>query len=307
MRIFCLTLIALIAFAANSVLARLGLTIGEIGPWSFSLIRLISGAVMLALLIGFKAGRVEGFFNRLKISLTQSSWRGAIALLIYAGFFSYAYISLPAGTGALILFAMVQVTMLGGGLIIGERLSALQWAGSALAMGGLVYLLTPNIAPPSPIGAFAMSLSGIGWGVYSLLGRRVKLGPKSKSGPQHGPTSQTAGNFLRAALLAIFLSGPILMVSPEAMPAAKGTGFAIASGAITSGLGYAIWYMALKSLPSTRAGIAQLAVPPLAAFGGILFLNEPISLRFIIAATLIFSGIILATLLPKGPHKAAKS
>jgi len=284
MRTALLTIAALIAFAANSVLARLGLTIGEIGPWSFTLIRLVSGAAMLAFLISRKSS--------LSDSLSQSSWRGAAALIIYAGFFSYAYISLPTGTGALILFSMVQITMLGGGLLLGERLSALQWLGSGLAMGGLIYLLTPNIAPPSPIGALTMCLSGIGWGVYSLLGR-------AKTGQKKDPTLQTAGNFLRGAGIAMLLSVPILLARPEALPATKGIGFAIASGTLTSGLGYAIWYAALKTLPATRAAIAQLSVPPLAALGGILCLGEPISLHFIIAAAIIFAGIILATLLPK--------
>ena len=282
MRTLILTLIALIAFAANSVLARLGLTIGEIGPWGFSLIRLVSGAVILALLVSRKNGVIK--------AAAYGSWSGATALLVYAAFFSYAYLSLPAGTGALILFALVQVTMVGAGLFLGERLTALQWLGSILAMGGLIYLLTPNIAPPDPIGAFAMALAGLGWGIYSLLGRNAS---------SQSPTEKTAGNFLRAALLAALLSLPVLFIWPETLPALKGIGFAVASGAITSGLGYAIWYAALKSLPATRAAIAQLSVPPLAAFGGILFLSEPITQRFMIATVIIFAGIILATLLPQ--------
>ena len=282
MRTLILTLIALIAFAANSVLARLGLTIGEIGPWGFSLIRLVSGAVILALLVSRKNGVIK--------AATYGSWSGAAALLVYAAFFSYAYLSLPAGTGALILFALVQVTMVGAGLFLGERLTALQWLGSILAMGGLIYLLTPNIAPPDPIGAFAMALAGLGWGIYSLLGRNTS---------SQSPTEKTAGNFLRAALLAALLSLPVLFIWPENLPALKGIGFAVASGAITSGLGYAIWYAALKSLPATRAAIAQLSVPPLAALGGILFLSEPVTQRFMIATVIIFAGIILATLLPQ--------
>ena len=282
MRTLILTLIALIAFAANSVLARLGLTIGEIGPWGFSLIRLVSGAVILALLVSRKNGVIK--------AATYGSWSGAAALLVYTAFFSYAYLSLPAGTGALILFALVQVTMVGAGLFLGERLTALQWLGSILAMGGLIYLLTPNIAPPDPIGAFAMALAGLGWGIYSLLGRNTS---------SQSPTEKTAGNFLRAALLAALLSLPVLFIWPENLPALKGIGFAVASGAITSGLGYAIWYAALKSLPATRAAIAQLSVPPLAALGGILFLSESITQRFMIATVIIFAGIILATLLPQ--------
>ena len=284
MRAFLLTIAALIAFAANSVLARIGLTLGEIGPWSFTLIRLISGALILTAIIGLKTQAKP------QSQIWQSgSWRGASALLIYAVTFSYAYLSLPAGTGALILFAMVQITMLGAGLLMGERLSKLQWTGAALAMGGLIYLLTPNIAPPSPIGALLMGLAGVGWGAYSLLGRQTGI----------DPSAQTAGNFLRAAPIILLFSIPTLYVLPEARPATAGILLAMTSGAITSGLGYVIWYAALKSLTATRAGIAQLSVPPLAALGGILFLSEPISLRFVLATLIIFAGIFLAVLLPK--------
>ncbi|MEP1231054.1 MAG: DMT family transporter [Litorimonas sp.] len=282
MRTLLLTLAALIAFAANSVLTRIGLTLGEIGPWSFTLIRLLSGAIILTTLAQHKAGTRHNVWH-------SGSWRGAIALLIYASFFSYAYLSLPAGTGALILFAMVQVTMLGAGLISGERFSKIQWLGTGLAMGGLVYLLTPNIAPPSPLGALLMALAGIGWGIYSLLGRQNTI----------DPTAQTAGNFLRAAPIIIILSTPIFFTLPETTPAVNGIILAVISGALTSGLGYVIWYAALKSLSATRAGVAQLSVPPLAAFGGILFLNEPVDLRFTLATLIIFTGIILAVLWPK--------
>ena len=190
MRTLLLTVVALIAFAANSVLARLGLTTGEIGPWTFSIVRVLSGAIVLTFLVSRRNGLMQ--------STRCGSWDGSIALLVYAAFFSYAYLSLPAGTGALILFAMVQVTMVGAGLFLGERLSPLQWLGSALAMGGLVYLLTPSIEPPEPIGAMAMGLAGIGWGVHSLLGR--------KDLAEQTPTEKTAGNFVRAALIVVLLS-----------------------------------------------------------------------------------------------------
>ena len=273
LRIFALTALAMIAFAANSILARLALTGGDIGPWSFTAIRFISGAVCLALIIGPMK------------TLRQGSWNAAFALLLYGIFFSYAYLLLSAGTGALILFAVVQITMIGGGLLAGERLRTLQWLGLALAMGGLVYLMLPSVAPPSPIGAIMMSLSGLGWGLYSLMGRG-----------KGNPTALTAGNFLRAAIICAVITLPVLLILPEAAIGPKGLGLALASGIMTSGIGYVIWYMALKHLTATRAGIAQLTVPFIAAIGGMLFIAEPFTLRFFIAMCLTLLGVALATL-----------
>ena len=273
LRIFSLTALAMIAFAANSILARLALTGGDIGPWSFTAIRFISGAVCLALIIGPMK------------TLRQGSWNAAFALLLYGIFFSYAYLLLSAGTGALILFAVVQITMIGGGLLAGERLRALQWLGLALAMGGLVYLMLPSVAPPSPIGAIMMSLSGLGWGLYSLMGRG-----------KGNPTALTAGNFLRAAIICAVITLPVLLILPEAAIGPKGIGLALLSGIMTSGIGYVIWYMALKHLTATRAGIAQLTVPFIAAIGGMLFIAEPFTLRFFIAMCLTLLGVALATL-----------
>ena len=273
LRIFALTALAMIAFAANSILARLALTGGDIGPWSFTAIRFISGAMCLALIIGPMK------------TLRQGSWNAAFALLLYGIFFSYAYLLLSAGTGALILFAVVQITMIGGGLLAGERLRALQWLGLALAMGGLVYLMLPSVAPPSPIGAIMMSLSGLGWGLYSLMGRG-----------KGNPTALTAGNFLRAAIICAVITLPVLLILPETSIGPKGIGLALLSGIMTSGIGYVIWYMALKHLTATRAGIAQLTVPFIAAIGGMLFIAEPFTLRFFIAMCLTLLGVALATL-----------
>lgn len=274
-RIISLTALAMIAFAANSILARLALASADIGPWSFTVIRLISGALCLSVIIGPTK------------TLQQGSWRAALALLLYGVFFSYAYISLAAGTGALILFAAVQITMIGGGLLAGERLRLLQWFGLALAMGGLIYLMLPDIAPPSPIGAAMMSIAGLGWGLYSLMGRG-----------KGNPTALTAGNFLRAAMLCAVITGPILWVLPEAPMTQSGVGLALTSGILTSGLGYVIWYMALKHLSATRAGIAQLSVPIIAAIGGILFISEPFTARFFIAMCVTLCGVAMATLSP---------
>ncbi|MEP3889661.1 MAG: DMT family transporter [Hellea sp.] len=279
LRIFALTSLAMIAFAANSILARLALTGGDIGPWSFTAIRFMSGAICLALIVGPRK------------ALRQGSWRASFALLLYGIFFSYAYLLLSAGTGALILFAMVQITMLGGGVLMGERLRALQWFGAALAMGGLVYLMLPKTAPPSFIGAAMMSAAGLGWGLYSLMGRG-----------QGNPAALTAGNFLRAAIICAVLTVPILWAFPETHIAMSGIILALLSGIITSGLGYVIWYMALKHLTATRAGIAQLTVPIITAIGGMLFIAEPFTLRFFIAMCVTLGGVALATIsLKKAP------
>ena len=280
MRIALLTLIAMLAFAGNSVLTRMALAEGEAGPWAFTLIRLVSGAAILALLAGPRR------------ALSAANPISALALLVYAGFFSFAYLTLPAGTGALILFGMVQVTMIGAGLLSGERLGMAQLGGGALAIAGLVALLGPGIAAPSPIGAAMMALAGIAWGVYSLRGRRGG-----------DPTQATAGNFLQAAAMALVLSLPVLTLSPETGLSPEGAALAIASGAITSGLGYAIWYTALKGLTSSTAGMAQLSVPAITAILGILVLSEPVTLRYLAASAVILGGVALATLGPKpSPH-----
>ena len=281
-RIFTLTALAMIAFAANSILARLALSgEGHIGPWGFTAIRFISGAICLGLIIGPPK------------TLRQGSWPAALALLGYGVFFSYAYILLPAGTGALILFAVVQITMIGGGLWAGERLRLMQWLGLALAMGGLVYLMMPSLAPPSPIGAAMMAVSGLGWGVYSLMGRGTG-----------DPAALTAGNFLRAAIICTVVTVPLMWVLPETQPLPIGITLALASGILTSGLGYVIWYMALKHLTATRAGIAQLTVPIIAAIGGMLFIAEPFTSRFFIAMCVTLGGVALATLPLKALLKA---
>lgn len=281
-RLFVLTALAMVAFAANSVLGRLGLVETEIGAGSFALIRLLSGAAMLVLLCQLQSKSLAG------------TWRGGFSLTLYAVCFSYAYIAMPAGTGAIILFAMVQITMLGWGLMQGERLTSLQWFGFTVALAALIWLISPSVEAPPLLAAGAMALAGIGWGAYSLLGRGTD-----------DPTAATAGNFVRASLIA----GPVLLAAlpfaPEARPPLDGIVLAIISGAITSGLGYAIWYLALKDLTATRAGIAQLTVPAIAAIGGVLFLTEPITLRFTLATLAILSGVALAVLTPApGSSKA---
>lgn len=277
LKLVLLTSLAMIAFAANSVLGRMGLLGGDIGAGSFALIRIISGAFVLALIA------------RPARAVKSGNWRGGVALFIYAAFFSYAYIQLAAGTGALLLFAMVQITMVGAGLLAGERLSRLQWGGMLVALAALCWLLSPGVEAPPLLGALAMLASGVAWGVYSLLGRASSA----------DPTQATAGNFLRACLISLVLLGPVIIwVLPEPLPGTRGVTLAILSGAVTSGLGYALWYTALKGLSATRAGIAQLTVPAIAALGGILFLSEQLTTRFIVASLVILAGVGLATLTP---------
>lgn len=279
----------MVAFAANSVLGRLGLIEGDIDAGLFAVIRLFSGAIMLTLIVAIRRQTPSG------------TWRGGLALLTYAAFFSYAYIALPAGTGAVILFAVVQITMLGYGLYRGERLGAVQWAGVAIAMAALVWLVSPGLGAPHPIGALAMAIAGIGWGVYSLLGRLAG-----------DPTRMTAGNFIRAAIIALplFLMSPIFSAISPLFTASQTVGtygvvLAIISGAVTSGLGYAVWYTALKDLTATRASVAQLTVPAIAALGGVLFLAEPITVRFTLASLAILGGVALTTLTaPPHPRKS---
>ncbi|MCH9751664.1 MAG: DMT family transporter [Alphaproteobacteria bacterium] len=273
LRLFLITTLVMIAFAANSVLGRLGLIGTDIGAGSFALIRLISGAAVLLLICTLQSKRVTG------------TWAGGIALLAYAAFFSYAYIALSAGMGAIILFALVQLTMLGWGLFQGERLSTLQWAGFVVAIAALVWLVSPSIEAPPLLATAAMAIAGMGWGAYSLLGRGVS-----------DPTAATAGNFLRASALGLPILALAISFAPEPLPQTDGILIAVVSGAVTSGLGYVIWYSVVKQLSASRAGIAQLSVPAIAAIGGVLFLSEPITLRFALSTLAILGGVGLAVL-----------
>jgi drug/metabolite transporter (DMT)-like permease len=252
-RRFTLTLLAMIAFAANSVLCRIALKETVIDPASFTAIRLSSGAVMLWLLVRMRSGTRVGSGN----------WPSALALFAYAACFSFAYVSLPAATGALLLFGAVQVTMMGHGLWKGERLQGWQVFGFVLAFAGLVGLLLPGLSAPPLHGAALMLGSGIAWGIYSLRGRGAG-----------DPTGVTAGNFLRATPIALAMA---LAMPGRSSPDAAGVMYAIASGALASGIGYAIWYAALPKLKATTAATVQLSVPLIAALGGIAFLAEPLA------------------------------
>ncbi|HET8760707.1 MAG TPA: DMT family transporter [Nitrospiria bacterium] len=270
------TSLALAAFAANSILCRVALRGDAIDATSFTAIRLVAGAATLWLLVGLRSG-----YSR---DASPGDWFAALALCVYAVGFSYAYLSLSAGTGALVLFGGVQLTMLAWGLRSGERPHPLQWIGLFAAASGLVTLVSPGVTAPSPGGAALMASAGIAWGVYSLRGRGAT-----------DPAAATADNFLRAAPLGLLLT---LAALPSAHATAQGLGLAVVSGSLTSGIGYVIWYAALRGLTATRAAVVQLAVPVLVAFAGILFLSEPISPRLVISAVMILGGVAL-TLIAK--------
>ncbi|MGH8401545.1 MAG: DMT family transporter, partial [Gammaproteobacteria bacterium] len=249
-RLFALTAFAMTAFAANSILCRLALAHTRIDPASFTSIRLVSGALTLWLIV-----RVQS-----KHKVSGGNWLSAGALFLYAAAFSFAYISLPAGIGALLLFGAVQVTMIAAGLRSGERLSMRQTSGVILALIGLVVLLRPGLTAPPLVGSILMLIAGIAWGIYSLRGRN--------SGD---PVVATAGNFLRAAPIAIVLS-LVLVMRTNLDP--MGMLYALLSGALTSGIGYVAWFAALRGMTATLASVVQLRVPVIAELGCIVFLSE---------------------------------
>ncbi|KQU86886.1 hypothetical protein ASC78_04860 [Variovorax sp. Root318D1] len=265
-----LTAAAMVAFAANSLLCRLALQHQGIDPASFGSIRLVSGALTLALVVRLRARPP---------SPARVDWLAAAMLFAYVAFFSFAYLSLPAGTGALILFGAVQLTMLGAGLGSGERFGPLAWLGFVLAAGGLVYLVLPGVAAPPLLGAALMAIAGVAWGVYSLRGRGVA-----------DPLAATSRNFMRAVPMALALS---LIFVARAHADATGIALAVASGAVTSGLGYVIWYAALARLSAMQAATVQLSVPLLAAIGGVLLLSEAITPRLAAASVAILGGIAI--------------
>ncbi|PSL14943.1 threonine/homoserine efflux transporter RhtA [Marinobacterium halophilum] len=269
LRVFTLTTLAMLAFAGNSLLCRVALKETDLDAASFTTIRLLSGALVLWLLVQLRRSEASGKGNMLS----------ALALWVYAAGFSFAYISLDAGIGALLLFGAVQATMIGYGLWRGERFTRLQVLGLVLALGGLIGLLLPGLSAPPLAGSLLMLLAGVAWGVYSLRGRGAG-----------DPTRVTAGNFIRAVPVALLLS---LLMLPQAQLDPVGVGYAIASGALASGVGYALWYTVLPLLQTTRAATIQLSVPVIAAAGGVLLLGEAVSLRLLLASCAILGGIAL--------------
>ena len=275
MRVVLLTLLSMLAFAANSLLCRLALKSGSIDPASFAAIRLASGAAMLVLVM--RVRRIS--------PVAHGSWAAAFWLFAYAATFSLAYVRLPAGVGALLLFGAVQATMVGAGLWRGERLSHRQWLGLALAMGGLVALLLPGLRAPPPGSAALMLAAGVGWGAYSLHGKKaVNAG------------AATAGNFVRAVPFAALL---VAVCATQWSVSKLGLAYALCSGAITSGLGYIVWYTVLPRLRSSAAATVQLSVPLLAALGGTLLLGEEWTQRLAWTGLAILGGIALVVMAPR--------
>lgn len=272
---------ALLAFAGNSVLCRLALRNAAIDPATFSSIRLIAGAATLLLVVAWR--------RRGKPQI-EGSWLSAAMLFLYAVPFSFAYTRLSTGTGALVLFGCVQLTMLVAALWLGERPNPLQWLGLFIAIGGLVYLLLPGLDAPSLSGAALMAIAGFSWGVYSLRGRRAP-----------DALAQTTSNFVRSVPMVIAVN---VIALPLFAVERSGVVLALASGAIASGLGYVVWYQALAGLTATRAAIVQLLVPVIAALGGVVFLAEAVSLRLALSTVIVLGGIALALYAKQGYARA---
>jgi drug/metabolite transporter (DMT)-like permease len=275
---------ALAAFAANSVLCRLALGKTLIDAASFSTIRLVSGAVVLLLLLGARRGK--------SAAAQRGNWTSAIMLFVYAAAFSFAYISLNTGTGALILFASVQATMIIYAMVKGERLHLLRCLGLLTALSGLTVLVFPGLQAPPLSGAALMTAAGIAWGVYSLRGRG-----------SNAPVAITADNFLRSTPFVLLIS---LIFFKNLHITFAGAFYAGLSGGLTSALGYVVWYAALKDLAATPAALLQLIVPVLAALGGVIFLSEVPTLRLGLASVMIIGGVALA-LIQRGNFVGAKS
>jgi len=271
LRVFLYTSFALIAFAFNSILCRLALRGEEADAAGFTGVRLASGAVALIV--------ISYFFSKDQRNIKRGSWPSAFFLFAYAACFSFAYLGLTAGTGALILFGSVQMTMIAVTIFRGERPTALEWLGLAAALGGLVYLVFPGLASPPLVSSLLMAAAGIAWAGYTLRGKGSS-----------DPLADTTGNFVRSLPFAAVIA---IIYLPNLQLSTRGVVLAIVSGAVTSGIGYAIWYAALKYHTSTRAAVLQLAVPVSAAVLGIALLGEDATMRLGIAAALILGGISL--------------
>lgn len=271
-RAYVLTSLAMLAFAGNSLLCRQALGRGLIDAASFTAVRLLSGAIMLAAVFVLRGRWTAG----------QRDWRAVTALFAYMALFSFAYLSLGAGTGALILFGAVQLTMFTAALYRGESFPAASWIGLAIAISGLAYLVAPGVTAPDPLGAVLMAAAGSAWGAYSLLGRSAT-----------DPVSATASNFVLAAPIAVLLLLPFIKTLSVT---GAGLWLAAASGALTSALGYVTWYAALRYLSATSAATVQLSVPAIAAMGGVALLDEDPTLRLVAASVATLGGVAIVLL-----------
>ena len=274
LKTFIYTSFALIAFAANSVLCRLALGGETIDAASFTVIRLISGAITLVLIL-----KMQSAGNH---STAKGSVVAALMLFLYAITFSFAYITLNTATGALILFGAVQMTMILITLKSGHRMHMAEWFGVIIAFAGLVYLVLPDVTSPSFVGFVLMTVAGIAWGVYTLKGRGSK-----------NPLADTAHNFARTIPLVAVLA---IVAIPYVDLSIKGVILAVLSGAVASGIGYTVWYTALGGLTAVQAAVVQLLVPVIAAAGGVVVVGEAISLRLVLSAVLILGGILIVVL-----------
>ena len=284
MKTIIYVMLALIAFAGNSVLCRLALGEEVIDAASFTSIRLFSGIIVLFLILTL--------VHKDRNTTAKGSWQAAFFLFIYAVTFSYAYISLETGIGALILFSSVQISMIIIGIYTGNKLRYIEWIGMALAFSGFVYLILPSLTTPSLSGFILMAISGVAWGFYTLAGKG-----------SNNPLSDTAYNFVRTLPLVIILMALTIQYAELSQ---QGIWLAILSGGVTSGVGYAIWYAALKDISSTQAAVVQLLVPVIATLGGVIFANEVISMRLVIASVIILTGI-LAVIMGKYFGKAVST
>ena len=275
MKTVVLTMLALIAFAGNSILCRLALGDNAIDATSFTAIRLISGIVVLFVILFITKSNV-------KDDATKGSWKASLMLFIYAITFSYAYISLETGVGALILFGSVQITMILTGIFLGNRLHKIEWLGVITAFVGFVYLVMPGVSAPPLLGFILMAIAGISWGFYTLAGKGSV-----------NPLSDTAYNFLRTLPFLILI---LALTFEHTSLTNKGVMLAIASGGLTSGIGYTIWYAALKHITVIQAAVVQLLVPVLATLAGIIFAREILSLHFIISSIMILGGVLAVIL-----------
>ena len=274
LRILLFSMASVIAFASNSIICRLALREDTIDAGSFTVIRLVSGAVALWLIL-----IISGYRKKTEY---QGSWTSASMLFLYAIAFSFAYIELDAGVGALIMFGAVQVTMLLTGLVQGERSDLLQWGGMIAAFSGLVYLVSPGLTAPPFLSSALMLIAGVSWGVYSLRGRG-----------NNNPIAVTTDNFIRTIPFAFIVA---VALFPQIQLTTEGFLWAVLSGAVTSGIGYIIWYTALRGLTRTRASVIQLSVPVIAAIGGVILLSEDITLRLVLSAILTLGGIAIVIL-----------
>lgn len=298
------TTVALIAFAANSLFCRMALADDYIDAWSFTIIRLVSAAGCLGIIMVLHASHLQRQVRKMNdtsngtllVLSDKGSWLSSFTLVIYALCFSIAYVELDTGTGALILFSAVQLTMIGWGIYKKEQLSVLQWTAFIVAVAGFIYLMLPSAAIPSPLAAILMTISGIAWGIYSIRGKTCV-----------SPLRATGFNFIRS-LIAVPILLLVSLYYLDNMGLAtvnlnnvttKGILLAGASGAIASGIGYSIWYTAMPLLKNTQAAIVQLCVPILAAILGVVFLSEQLSLPFVVASTVILGAVLTFTLSKK--------